>query len=278
MQNLDSTNSSATNSDAPIAFLDSGVGGLPYLERARDFLPNENFFYVADRANFPYGLKSSDQVRSAVLSLVDRILAKERPKAFVLACNTMSVVALEKLRKLHPGLPFVGVVPAIKPAAERTAKKRIGVFATNRTLQDAYVDDLIRKFASSCEIVRVAGPGIVDFVETKLFFSTADDRKEVIIDAARTFKARGVDKVVLGCTHFLYVRDELHAELGDGVEIIDSREGVVKQLLRVLDSRRLRSARKVPGAGRFYLTGPEAPEKQYYGFADRFRLELAGTM
>ena len=159
MPRTNSTNFSETEGAKPIAFLDSGVGGLPYLEMAREHLPKENFIYLADRKNFPYGTKSAEEVFAAVAVLTDRILAAEKPKVFVLACNTMSVVALTRLRKLYPRLPFVGVVPAVKPAAERTKVKRIGVLATNRTLQDAYLDDLIRRFASSCEVVRVAGPG-----------------------------------------------------------------------------------------------------------------------
>ncbi|MDR3200332.1 MAG: aspartate/glutamate racemase family protein, partial [Spirochaetales bacterium] len=135
-----STNSSA---DAPVAFLDSGVGGLPYLQWVRKHLPGENYIYLADRKYFPYGPKTPDRVFSAVAEGVEKFIKTFDPKLFVLACNTASVSALERLRQAFPAKTFVGTVPAVKPAAEYSKNKRIGVLATNATVHAHYLDSLI---------------------------------------------------------------------------------------------------------------------------------------
>lgn len=262
---------------APIAFFDSGVGGLPYLRWAKEHLPNENYVYLLDRAHFPYGTKTKEEVFRVVLEGIDKLISKVQPKIIVLACNTATVVALQRLRTLYPEIPFVGVVPAVKPAAERTHGKRIGVMATNRTLQDVYLDNLIRQFAPHCEVVRVAGPGIVEFVEQRLFQSTQEERFSILNEAIRTLKEWKVDEVVLGCTHFLYLEEELRLGLGETIELIDSRDGVGRQLIRVLTSKSIPNTE--PKKGDFlYVTGNDPVEERYYTFARIFGLEVAGVL
>jgi glutamate racemase len=126
------TSSSEMTPD-PIAFLDSGVGGLPYLAHTRRLLPGERYVYVADRENFPYGEKESARIVDAALSLTERLVAREHPRLVVVACNTMSVIALPMLRARF-SLPFVGVVPAVKPAASLSRRRRVGVLATRQTV------------------------------------------------------------------------------------------------------------------------------------------------
>ena len=137
--------------DDPIVFIDSGVGGLPYLEKARIYMPGENLVYVADNKNFPYGEKSAGQLKSIILMLIRKIVDKISPKLIVIACNTASVVALSLLREEF-GIPFVGVVPAIKPAGEYSENGKIGLLATRKTVEDPYTDTLINEFASSCRV------------------------------------------------------------------------------------------------------------------------------
>lgn len=276
MRDRNSTNYSANPDDAPIAFIDSGIGGLPYLQWASDHIDRETFVYFADRANFPYGTKSPGEVFSAVSQAVKKLISEVNPKMIVIACNTASVVALAGLRAAFPDIPFVGTVPAIKPAAGLSRTKRIGVLATDRTVRDTYLDNLIERFAADCEVVRIGGPGIVDFVENRLFTSSSAERAAVIADAARHFRERGVDQVVLGCTHFLYVSEELRDQLGSGVELVDSREGVGHRMMELLDGRVGRGSGK--GKSRMYLSGPREPEPRYKAFAERFGLELAGTL
>jgi glutamate racemase len=262
-------------SDAPIAFLDSGVGGLPYLELARRHLPGQRFAYVADRAHFPYGEKSAAAVRDAVVDTMDRLWRTDPPKTAVVACNTASVVALEALRSRFP-IPFVGVVPAIKPAAERSASKRIGVWATQKTLEDGYVDDLVRRFAADCVVVRVPGRDIVRFVENDLSNASVEKRGACVAETARTFSKAKVDQVVLGCTHFIHLAAELEAALGPGARVVDSREGVCRQLLRVLPEPPRPEAPDTPN--RLYVTGPVAENDRYAEFARRFGLVFVGSL
>jgi glutamate racemase len=260
----------------PIIFFDSGVGGLPYLALARERLPAERFVYVADRGHYPYGEKTVEQIRSIVLEVFGRVAARFAPKLCVVACNTASVAALAALRAAH-GLPFVGVVPAVKPAAAFTKNRRIGVLATPQTVKNDYLDALIRDFAGGCGVVRIPAPRLRDFVETRLFDAGDGEKDEVIGEAAEAVRASGADVVVLGCTHYLHVAAELQAALGPDVRLIDSREGVVNQLVRVLDRSRLR-ARQRAGDDGFYLTGDGAVEERYGRFAERFGFPGAGLL
>ncbi len=252
----------------PIIFFDSGVGGLPYLALARGRLPAERFVYVADRGHYPYGEKTVFEIRAVVLEVFARAAERFSPKLCVVACNTASVAALAALRAAF-SLPFVGVVPAVKPAAAFTKNKRIGVLATPQTVKNDYLDALVRDFADGCEVVRIPAPRLRDFVETRLFDAPAAEKDEVVGEAAAAVRASGADVVVLGCTHYLHLASELEAALGPAVRLIDSREGVVNQLIRVLDRSRLRASTRAGDDG-FYLTGEHPVEERYRRFAGRF--------
>jgi glutamate racemase len=266
------------------------VGGLPYLQWVRRRLAGENYIYLADRKHFPYGPKSPEEVFHAVAEGVQKLIGAFDPKLIVLACNTASVNALERLRGEFPDKIFVGTVPAIKPAAEYSKNKRIGVLATAATSRAHYLDKLIERFASSCTVVRVSGPDIVEFVEKKFFTATPEERLWVLADAAARFREEGVDTVVLACTHFLYLHAEIHAELGDDVRLIDSREGVGRRVIAIATAKEpgenpsssgFPDPRPLPAAcgfSRIYLSGEEPPEPQYAFFADYFHSELAGLL
>ena len=267
--------------DAPILFLDSGVGGLPYLEAAEALLPDERFVYIADRCNFPYGEKPPEEVRRGIGAAAAAAVAAHRPKVAVVACNTASVVALPTLRE-RLALPVVGVVPAVKPAAEYSRNRRIGVLATARTVEDRYLAELITAFAADCFVLRVAGGDIVSFVERRYFVSRGDERRAIVEDAAAQFRAAGVDVVVLGCTHFLHIERELTEELGPEIRVIDSREGVARRLVAVLTENRLMRSSGKGGAGCFYVTeGPGCGargEDEYGLFAERYGLRYRGAL
>lgn len=263
--------------DSPIAFFDSGVGGLPYLRWAMDRLPAERFEYLADNAHFPYGTKGHDELLGMILDSAEAMIAAFRPKAFVVACNTASVTALEALRNCHPEIPFVGTVPAIKPAAERSRKKRIGFLATRRTVNDPYSQRLVDKFASGCEVVKVAGTDIVEFVERRNFSATEAEREAVIAEAAEAFGKAGVDEVVLACTHFLYLGPTIERMLGPGVGLVDSREGVGRQLERVLAAAGLLRDGGAGGAS-LWLSGDPGPAHDYARFAGLFGIGYGGAL
>lgn len=279
--------------DQPIGYFDSGVGGLPYLAHAKERYPDERFAYVADTRNFPYGEKNAEEVRAAVLSSVSRLIDAAAPKIIVVACNTASVIALAELRSTFQ-VPFVGVVPAIKPAAQRAPRGHIGILATSRTVADAYTDQLIQMHAADCRITRVAGPEIVATVEHRLFDSDHDERLRILRPFVEQFKAAGVDAVVLGCTHFVHLAPEFRDALGDGIEVLDSREGVTRQLGRLLDEvgRRDTARRGVgtPARSCFYTTGGSgvgvttnrpaiaAGVSPYERFARGFGLDFCGEL
>ncbi len=216
----------------PICVLDSGIGGLPYLETMRAYLPNERFLYFSDTAGFPYGEKTSRELNDRLAAVLHWIIDNHQPKACVLACNTASVVALQNLRAAFPGLPFVGVVPAIKPAALITEKSIIGVLATQRTVEDAYLQGLIKSFAHNVQVETVGAGELVRFIEQRLYLP--EDPRELLLPFAQRLTASNVDVVVLGCTHFLHIADVLAELLGDNIRIVDSRDGVAKQLARII--------------------------------------------
>lgn len=273
----------------PIAFFDSGVGGLPYLQWIKENLPGENLVYLADRANFPYGEKDDAQLRRIITATVGRFIRAVKPKLMVIACNTASVVALAELRRRFD-IPFVGVVPAVKPAAEHSRSCSIGILATRRTVEDPYTDDLIRSFAPQCRVHRYAGVEIVDLVENRYYTASREEKQAVLQSAVEYFKARNVDTLVIGCTHFVFVQDELGEMLGEGTMVIDSREGVGRQVMRLLsrignvsagEGGPARTSGKTEGQtegrARFFITRQE-DEDRYLRFAADFGLEWGGVL
>jgi glutamate racemase len=260
----------------PIIFFDSGVGGLPYLALARRRLPAEQFIYIADRQHYPYGEKSLAAIQQDVVDAIGEAKERFSPKVVVIACNTASVAALARLRQVFP-MSFVGVVPAVKPAAALTRNKRIGVLATPQTVKNDYLDGLVNNFADGCEVIRIAAPALRDFVEYDFFSAGTEDRERVIDEAAAAVRRANTDVLVLACTHYLHVDAALRGKLGAAVRIIDSREGVVRQLERVLDQFHLRAS-GTAGRSAMYLTGKGEVEERYRLFADHFGLEMAGSV
>lgn len=264
----------------PIAVFDSGVGGLPYLEYLRNYTPNESFVYLADRENFPYGEKNDRQLRSIIIQSVGKFIQLTNPKLMIIACNTASVVALSELRRQF-NIPFIGVVPAVKPAAEHSKKRSIGILATRRTVKEPYTENLIHRFAADCRVVRYAGAEIVELVENNFFTSSQDEKTEVLHTAVDFFQSVGVDALVVGCTHFIFVEGLLHTMLKGTTEIIDSREGVAKQTLRVMKKNGLHEPCENGGRGQFFVSGKDISEKdnkRYSRFAGMFELEWSGLL
>ncbi|HWR11614.1 MAG TPA: glutamate racemase [Rectinemataceae bacterium] len=263
--------------NSSIVFFDSGVGGLSYLEQARSLLPGATLHYVADDAGFPYGTKTSAQLEDLLLDRVRRLRARVMPEALVIACNTASQTGLKVLREAHPYFPIIGTVPAIKPAAESSLTGHIGVIATERTVVDPYIDDLIARYASDVEVVKLPAQDLVSFVEHHYLSSTAEERLAAVEPYIRTLLDRGVDRIILACTHFLHLEKDIVAcalALGaEGIEIVDSRQGVANRLAQIvaeLEKGQKRDA--VPGPGRFFLTGELPFDPSYARWAKRFGL------
>jgi glutamate racemase len=220
----------AMDANSPLLFFDSGVGGLSVLEPTRALLPNAPIVYVADNAGYPYGKRSEQEIASRVPALLGRLVERFHPRLAVIACNTASTIALDHVRSALD-LPVVGTVPAIKPAAEISKTRVIGVLGTEATVRQPYVDNLAAEFAADCTIIRHGSPALVDLAEAKL----AGD--EVTLDAVRAavqpmFDAEDGDRIdvgVLACTHFPLLRDELN-EAFPAVEWIDGGPGIARRI------------------------------------------------
>jgi glutamate racemase len=260
----------------PLLFLDSGIGGVPY---CRDFLlrcPREPLVYAADRLNFPYGKKHRDELVSIIRLLLGRLVSAVNPKMAVLAYNTASVSALDDLRAAFPGLPLVGTVPAVKPAIEGSVKRSIGVLGTERTVEDAYTAGLAKKYGPDCGITALAAPELVDFVENRFIGSTEAERREAVLPWIRHFREAGTDAVVLGCTHFLFLREEFRQEAAPDMSVYDSLTGISDRIESLLDRGSLRAGGKGETQGLFVLTGRDPPGPSWREWADLlgFRLSL----
>ena len=215
------------------AFIDSGVGGIPYMTCLLKKNPGADCVYVADNANFPYGQKSHEHVVGCVLPLVQKIKEKFEPRVIVLACNTISVNALDVLRQKVPEVIFVGTVPAIKLAASVSAKKRIGLLATRATVENPYNIELKNKFAADCQMICRADPDLIEFIENKGFGAAPEECLQAVQPAVSFFRKQDCDVIILGCTHFLNIREHIEQACAPDIKVVDSVDGVVRHALEV---------------------------------------------
>lgn len=262
-------------SSRPVAVLDSGIGGLPYLSWLQTHLPQESLVYVADAAHFPYGEKTPDQVRQAVVGLALALRDRYDPKLLLVACNTASVLALEALRAAL-AIPVVGVVPAVKTAAG-LGHGTLGVLATPRTVEDGYWERLVEEYAPGRAVKGYAAPDLVRLVEE------GGDREALLAGWARRLQADGVDSVVLGCTHYLHLAEDLERHLGPGVSVVDSRDGVGRRVASVLAEKDLLAPSRTEPDGFHFSARAEWTaahrghlEDRYRPWAHRFGLEYRG--
>ena len=215
---------------APILFFDSGVGGLSVLEPTRALLPTAPIVYVADSAGYPYGKRSEAEIASRVPALLGRLVERFRPRLAVIACNTASTIALDHVRSALD-LPVVGTVPAIKPAAEASKTRVIGVLGTEATVRQRYVDNLAAEFAADCTLIRHGCPELVDLAEAKLAGEAvgAEAVKAAVQPMFDAPRGADIDTVVLACTHFPLLDDELCAAF-PGVDYVHGGEGIARRI------------------------------------------------
>ncbi|RME88974.1 MAG: glutamate racemase [Anaerolineae bacterium] len=241
----------ATTSLSPIGVFDSGVGGLSVLRAIREQLPAEDVLYLADQAHVPYGPRSMAEVRDFAEGIT-RFLLAQGAKLIVVACNTASAAALYYLRETFPEIPFVGMEPAVKPAAEHTDSGVVGVLATPATFQGALYASVIERFAKGVKILQHTCPGLVQQIERGDLDSP--QTRAILETALRPMLERGMDTVVLGCTHYPFVIPVIQSIVDDGVRVIDPAPAVARQVGRLLDAHQM--ARQ-EGAGRirFFTSG-----------------------
>lgn len=262
--------------EASIAFIDSGIGGLPYLDWVKSRRPDLHFSYIADSTNFPYGDLSPGAVKAAVVGAVEKVMQKGTPRLLVVACNTASVTALEEIRAISP-CPVVGTVPAVKPAAGLKVDGPIGILATSGTVDSPYLDRLVLSFASDREVIRVAAGDIVRYVEERWLDEGDDGAVPVMERAVNTLKDSGVGSVVLGCTHFLHLIKPITNMIGSNIPLVDSRDGVGKRILDLLDTGSEISQKDI-NTGTFHVTNRGFSNERYRRFAALHGLRWAGDI
>lgn len=236
---------------APIGVFDSGVGGLTVVLEIQRLLPGEDIVYFADTANFPYGVRSPHEL--VVLSVAaSRFLVRRGAKAIVVACNTASSAALAPLRAVFD-VPFVGMVPGIKPASAATRAGKIGVLATEATVSGQIMAELVEAFADGVSVVAQACSELTELVEMG---EVASERTRAVLRRyLEPMLAEGVDTLVLGCTHYPFLRPCIAEIAGDGVQIIDTGGAVARQLARVLEQHQLDRRRQAGGVVEYHVSG-----------------------
>lgn len=224
------------NKNAPVGVFDSGVGGLSVLAEIRQLLPNESLLYVADSAHVPYGEKSPEFIRQRCREIAQFLLG-QGAKALVLACNTATVAGAADLRELYPDLPIVGMEPAVKPAAATTRSGVVGVLATTGTLKSAKFAALLDQFASGVRVVTQPCPGLVEQIEAGDLDGPAT--RALLERYVEPLLAQGCDTLILGCTHYPFIKPLLRQLVPADVGLIDTGAAVAKQLQRLLTERNL---------------------------------------
>ena len=214
-----------------IAVFDSGVGGVSVLRELRRLMPGERFYYFGDSANAPYGRKTTDQVRALTLAAGKKLLVEQDCKALVVACNTATAAAITDLREQYPDRIVVGIEPALKLACDRHPGGVIGIMATDVTLREQKLAALMERVKRDCEVVRLPSPGVVELVEAgKCDTGEAVALMEQILGP----HAHRLSALVLGCTHYPFMKKAMEKVLGGGVELLDGGEGTARETRRRL--------------------------------------------
>lgn len=216
---------------APVGVFDSGVGGLSVLTEITRLLPNESLLYVGDCGHMPYGEKSPEFIRSRCIAIAE-FFRTQGAKALVIACNTATAAAAADLRQRYPGWPIIGMEPAVKPAAQATRNGIVGVLATTGTLQSARFAALLDRFAMSVTVVTQPCPGLVELIEQGDLHSPA--LRALLMHYLTPLLAAGCDTLILGCTHYPFLRPLLAELLPEDIALVDTGAAVARQLHRLL--------------------------------------------
>ena len=237
----------------PLGVFDSGVGGLSVLRAIRELMPEESVIYFGDQRHVPYGPRPMKQIQNFSEGIT-RFLLEQDAKIIVVACNTASAAALRYLRETFPDISFVGMEPAVKPAAEWTESGVVGVLATPATFQGALYASVVERFAASVELLQSACPGLVQQIE-KGDLDGIETRR-ILEDALNPMLAKNIDTVVLGCTHYPFVIPLIERIVGDKVRVIDPAPSVARQAKRLLEADGLKLPAGARGDVRYFTSGP----------------------
>lgn len=236
----------------PIGVFDSGVGGLSVLRAMRRELPHEEIIYLGDQAHIPYGPREKAQIRDFSRTVTHFLLA-QGAKLVVVACNTASAAALHDLRREFSDVAFVGMEPAVKPAAETTHTGKVGVLATPTTFAGELYASVVERFASGVTLFQDACPGLVEEIEKGNL--DGQETRQILEKALAPMLAGGIDTVVMGCTHYPFVIPLIEDITGPDVRTIDPAPAIARQVRRLLEQRELLNPSGGQGAMQFYTSG-----------------------
>jgi len=243
-------------SNFPIGIFDSGVGGISVLRAIREQMPEESVIYFGDQGHIPYGPRPMEQIRNFSEAITNFLLGRNA-KIIVVACNTASAAALKYLRGEFPNVQFVGMEPAVKPAAEQTQTGKVGVLATPATFQGALYASVVERFANGVELFQNTCPGLVQQIEGGNL--SGEEPRRILEDALLPMLQKNIDTIVLGCTHYPFVIPLIQQIVGDKVRVIDPAPAVAKQTGRLLEARGLGNQSGPNGSLKLYTSGkPEA--------------------
>ena len=228
----------------PIGIFDSGVGGLSILREIRNLLPHEDLHYFADQAHVPYGARSLEEVRSYCEEITSFLLG-QGAKLIVVACNTASAASLYYLRNHFPDLLFVGMEPAVKPAAELTLNGVVGVLATPATFQGELFASVVERFAEDVTVLPQTIPDLVERIEAGEI--DTPETRSILSRAIQPLLDSGADTLVLGCTHYPFIIPILQELAGEGVKVINPSPAIARQALRLLTSNNLLASKNEAG-------------------------------
>jgi glutamate racemase len=244
------------HSSSPIGIFDSGVGGLSVLRAIRMQMPEEPVIYFGDQGHIPYGPRPMEQIREFSEAITNFLLGRGA-KIIVVACNTASAAALRYLREKFPQVQFVGMEPAVKPAAETTQTGRVGVLATPATFQGALYASVVERFANGVQLFQDTCPGLVQQIEQGNLSGL--ETRRILENALLPMLDRNIDTVVLGCTHYPFVIPLIQEIAGNKVRVIDPAPAVARQVKRLLEAGGLKNVSTARGRVRFYTSGnPDA--------------------
>lgn len=248
------------SANAPIGVFDSGIGGFSIVRELLKLLPNEPLLYVGDQANCPYGRRPAEEI-IAFSREVSRYLIAQGAKIIVIACNTVSAVALTYLRSAFPETPFVGMVPAVKPAVQLTRSGVVGVLATPTTIAGHLYQEVVKQCAVGKRVISQPSPGLVDRVEAGDL--DGPETMALLECYIKPLLAAGADTLVLGCSHYPFLIPAIRRLVGDSVQLVDASEAIARQTARVLEREGLCRQEDT------------APERVYATTGDPARMRLA---
>jgi glutamate racemase len=242
----------AMKQTAPIGAFDSGVGGLSIVREIRKLLPAEDLIYLADTAHCPYGTKPIAEIRRRTLE-VSSYLITLGAKIIVVACNSACAAGLDQVREVHPEIPIIGVEPAVKPAHEQTRNGKIGVLATSLTLNGAKFSTLVQKYGSDVAVYTEPAPGLVELVEAGNL--DTDEAEALLHQYLDPLLEHQVDTIVLGCTHFPFLRPLIQKIVGPEVVVLDTGMAVARHTAHVLAEKQMANPGPNIGKDIFYTSG-----------------------